>query len=262
MWFEEFNKKALANPVVHDAVDYGVEILPAENLISGEFYWRIIGVHHLTGAENNGNHHLYLEALDENGIRVGKSFVGWTWEGRQLGQRADPAVLDKPRNEPYGNIGIFNATLSAWMLGSDINARDRSDMVVGVHYKHADEEMGNTWGHHSFYVVFQQTVVGEPEPPIPDPPSEKLINHYVLLSTEIGWATFILISKWLAEEMITAGFVVSEALLARRITGIGEFDDATKKVLLDSDSEFTLLSGKCALADEIDWMLKSEREAK
>ena len=49
----------------------------------------------------------------------------------------------------------------------------KSDTVTGVHTGHADEETGNTWGHHSFYIVWQ-LMSGDvvPEPPIDpvDPP--------------------------------------------------------------------------------------------
>ena len=51
-------------------------------------------------------------------------------------------------------------------------ANQPSDTVIGLHTGHPDEPGGgNTWGHHSFYVVFQRRPVQYvPEPPQPEPP--------------------------------------------------------------------------------------------
>jgi hypothetical protein len=259
MWHNDFKTKALANPVIHDAHEYGITIDPFQGLELGDEYWRIIGVHHLTGVENAGNHHLYLEGLDFDGNRTGKAFVGFNWEGMQLGEQPPPAILDKPANEPHGNIGLFNAKINAWMIGFNDSEVPRSDTVKGVHPEWADEEEGNTWGHHSFYVVWQQTIVGDSEPvPIP---GERLIDHYVLLG-DTNWAHYIIISRWLAEERVTAGFRIEEAKLARQVTMIGDFDLGVVLELEEAGVEVTALSGICRLADEIDLMLKSTRAAK
>lgn len=243
MWHDDFKAKALANPVINDAHGYGVDILPS----ASKENWRIIGVHHLTGEENRGGHHLYLEALDGERVR---GFVGWTWEGRQVGEKADPIVLDKPLNEPAGNIGLgAPQTVQAWMLGREINDRDSSDVVTGIHTRHADEEAGNTFGHHSFYVVFQKTVATDPEPP-----AGKIFDHYVLLN--LDWARYLIVSQWVVESQLTAGFRIDEAMLAERVTMIGEFSADVKQTLEESGSEVTELSGECMLADEIALMLK------
>jgi len=145
---------------LNDAAAYDVRMVSANNVAAGETYWRIIGIHHLLPDENAGKHHVYLEALDENGQRIKNPFAwaGWTWEGRQPDQRADPVPLDKPDHEPAGNIAMyFNQTVTAWINGLSAGAHDKSDKAENLHTRHPDEGTGNTLGHHSFYVVFQRT---------------------------------------------------------------------------------------------------------
>lgn len=151
---------------VNDAVkNYGVKIEPAQVAV-GEKYWHVIGVHHLLPQENWSNHHVYLEALDQAGNRVRNpiGWAGWTWENRQPQEAARPVPIDKPDFEPGGNIAVGkNQIISVWMQGRGPDAGDKSDKVVKIRTSHADEPMPNgslhnTWGHHSFYVVFQETI--------------------------------------------------------------------------------------------------------
>lgn len=151
---------------INDAEEkYGVRITPAQNVAEGETYWKVIGVHHLFPRENFSNHHVYLEALDENGNRLKNPFAwaGWTWEGRRPSERADPVPLDKPDYEAAGNIAMhFQQTVSVWIKGLNRDANAKSDQVVNLHTRHPDEPLEdgsllNTRGHHSFYVVFQRT---------------------------------------------------------------------------------------------------------
>jgi hypothetical protein len=167
---QEYNETYLenvraGNEAINDAAkNYGVTIEPAE-VKPGEKYWKVIGVHHLLPLENWSNHHVYLEVLDENGNRARNpvGWVGWTWENRQPHEPARPVVIDKPDNEPGGNIAVDkNQLVSVWMQGRAPDANDKSDKVVGIRITHPDEPLPdgalhNTWGHHSFYVVFQQT---------------------------------------------------------------------------------------------------------
>ncbi len=148
---------------INDAAAYGVRIVPAQ-VAEGQEYWQVIGVHHLYPRENFGNHHVYLEALDENGQRIKNppGWVGWTWEGRQPSERADPVVLDKPDYEPAGNVSMhFQQTVSVWAKGRSADANEPSDQVQNLHTRHPDEPLEdgsllNSVGHHSFYVVFQR----------------------------------------------------------------------------------------------------------
>jgi hypothetical protein len=94
--------------------------------------------------------------------------IGWTWEGRQPHEAADPRSLDKPDNEPAGNVDIFRGQhIEVWIQGDGLS----SDHVLNMHSDHADEpgpggELWNSRGHHSFYVAFQRTRQGAgPEEP-------------------------------------------------------------------------------------------------
>jgi len=149
---------------INDAAQkYGVRIVEA-NVAEGDVYWKAIGIHHLFPRENFSKHHVYLEALDENGrrIKLPHAWAGWTWEGRQGHERADPVSLDKPEYETAGNIAMhFGQTVSVWIKGLGRDANEKSDRVENLHTRHPDEPLPdgsllNTLGHHSFYVVFQR----------------------------------------------------------------------------------------------------------
>ncbi len=153
------------NPPLNDAAGYGVKIEPADVAV-GEAYWQVIGVHHLRPLENWSNHHVYLEILGQDGNRLRNpiGWVGWTWENRQQNEPARPVGVDKPDNEPGGNIAVGkNQLVSVWANGRTPGGSDKSDMVTGIRTTHPDEPLPdgslyNTWGHHSFYVVFQEVV--------------------------------------------------------------------------------------------------------
>jgi hypothetical protein len=150
--------------VVNNAKPYGVTVESA-NAPDGAWYWKIIGIHHLLPNENDGKHNLFIDALDENGERVAKK-VAWTWMGRRADEAAPPIMLDKPDTSPSGNLAIWmNQTISAHI------DHEYSDTISNIHTRHADEPIGNTVGHHSFFVVWQWTQKSEaPKPPLPPPP--------------------------------------------------------------------------------------------
>lgn len=158
-------------PGLNDAIPYGVSITPATPPL-GQPYYRAIGVHHLTGSENNGKNNIFLDVLDEKGQRIGPPWplVDWKWEGMHNDEKAGLVVLDKPLNEPGGNIGLHAAQIATvWVAGRS------SDKVTGLQTAGIDdpnEEPGNHRYHNSFYVVFQRTVVAAP-PPIVTPPVEE-----------------------------------------------------------------------------------------
>jgi hypothetical protein len=172
--------KTGGDPIVPDP-KYQVRLVPAD-VAPGETYWKVVGIHHLLPEENMSNHNIYVEALDEQGNRLRPSaWLGWTWEGRRPQERADPVPLDKPDNEAAGNISLFsgqNATV--WIKGLNRDANEKSDRVENLHIRHADEPLPdgrklNTYGHHSFFVVFQRTrkeAAAPPQPPVqpPQPP--------------------------------------------------------------------------------------------
>jgi hypothetical protein len=161
------NIKNQGQPINDSVEKYGVKIVEAD-VSQGETYWRVIGVHHLLPRENFSNHHIYLEALDEDGNRIKNppAWVGWTWQGRRPDERAHPVILDKPDTESAGNIMLFfGQKASVWMNGTSRDGQDKSDRVENIHTTHPDEPLPdgtllNTLGHHSFYVVFQRTRKG------------------------------------------------------------------------------------------------------
>lgn len=159
------NAKADAAPINDAEANYGVKIVEAD-VATGETYWKVIGVHHLTPDENRSNHHAYLDVLDESGQRVTNpiAWVGWTWEGRRNDEAANPVPVDKPSAEPGSNIAVFKGQIvSVWVNGTAADASDKSDQVVNIDTEHPDEPLPdgtlwNTIGHHSFYAVFQRTI--------------------------------------------------------------------------------------------------------
>ncbi len=157
------NARDNGEPINDAGQKYGVRIVQTD-VAEGETYWKVIGVHHLFPRENFSKHHVYLEALDEEGRRIKTPHVwaGWTWEGRHPDERADPVSLDKPDYETAGNVAMhFAQTVSVWIKGLNRDANDKSDTVKGLHTRHPDEPLEdgsllNTLGHHSFYVVVQR----------------------------------------------------------------------------------------------------------
>lgn len=124
----------------------------------------IIGIHKLTPSENAGNHNLYMDVIDKNGKRLYEK-IEWGWLGQRPNERPQPVTLDKPDNEPAGNIVIWgNQTIWAKVLGKT------SDSVTNIHTQLADEGPGNTYGHFSYYVVWM--LVDDIIEPIPVPPPD------------------------------------------------------------------------------------------
>ncbi len=143
---------------------FGVSVQPIE-VAPGAPYWRVIGVHHLTPEENGSRHNAFVEVLDEQGNRVRDPNlkIGWTWEGRSEPDLTTP--LDKPDHEPVGDIPIQKGMrLTLWLVGDG----RPSERVANLHFEHPDErtaagEIWNSFGHHSFYVVFQRAVKEQSE---------------------------------------------------------------------------------------------------
>jgi hypothetical protein len=146
-------------PVYNDAAaKYRVDIRflrEIETLENARQYWRVIGVHHLTGAENMGNHHVYADVLDEEGRRL----AGARLMLMQKDSAPVFAVIDKPAHEAGTNFPLWKADkASVGVLWPQENPL-ASEQVIGLSTGHADEEVGNTLFHHSYYVVFQRTEI-------------------------------------------------------------------------------------------------------
>src|SRR5262245_39417865 len=94
----------------HDAEKYGVDILSVPDATKP--HWRVIGVHHLTGVENHGQHHVFCEVLDENGQRLNGTNIKILTNGNPRGTM----TIDKPGNEPGTNTQMhFNDTLTIFI---------------------------------------------------------------------------------------------------------------------------------------------------
>ncbi len=141
---------------VNDAQAYGVAIVPA-TVTPGEWYWQVVRVHHLTPAENGGNHHVYLDILDPalaqeanlQGARAFGACARVTWDGgEQL------VTVDKPLDEPGANFPMWKWQICAVEALGLPGQELPSDRVTGLQTGHPDEAPGNTLFHHSFNVTF------------------------------------------------------------------------------------------------------------
>lgn len=127
--------------------------------------YRVIGVHKLTPDENRSKHNLFIDIVDATGKRMAEE-IEWGWEGQRPNQIVQPVKLDKPDNEPSGNI-VIGGNQNIWAKVKDKN----SDKLFNVVTALPDEgpEHWNTWGHHSYYVAWMWDYNITPAPP-PIPP--------------------------------------------------------------------------------------------
>ena len=148
-----------ATPAGNQAAHMGVRIQEA-TAAPGADYWKAVNVRHLPPEENRGKHHIYVDAIDEGGQRVRNPElrIAYTWEGRRDDEAAPPKPLDKPDNEPAGNLDVYKGQIiTAWLQGDGLP----SDRVIGLHTDHEDQPAadggnGNTRFHHSFHLTFQR----------------------------------------------------------------------------------------------------------
>lgn len=126
-------------------------------------------IHHLTPAENQGRHHIFVDVIDALGriVRGDTTLrIGWTWEGRRTDEQAPPVALDKGLDEPVGNVPIYKGMkLTVWL---ERDGQRVSDLVGGLHGLVEDVGSGNTWHHNSFYIIFRERIVMS-KPAIIDP---------------------------------------------------------------------------------------------
>lgn len=152
MWTETFQK----SPVYNDRPD----IIQISGPVDPT--WSVLGVHKLTPAENRGKHHIYFDVLTVEGERDMEQELRTGWRDMQEDQRPPPFTIDKPAHEP-GNVPMY----AGQYVFMEIEGGQRAEwFTAGL----PDEAPGNTWGHHSFYVVFVQgTIPDPPDPPDLDP---------------------------------------------------------------------------------------------
>ncbi|MBI5876385.1 MAG: hypothetical protein HZB53_01940 [Chloroflexi bacterium] len=137
------------NPMsLRDISAYGASIQRASGLPPGTRYWKIVDAYHLSGRQNRGNRNLNVDVLAMDGTRRYGAKCRLVWAGRS----AD-LTIDKPGNEPGTSTPMYAGNFY------DIEALGMpSDKAVGFGTEHPDEEAGNTFGHHSFMVVFREAL--------------------------------------------------------------------------------------------------------
>jgi hypothetical protein len=174
-------KAKSGEPRYNNSANYGLKVTSVSEVgipVGAGQYWQIVGVHHLTGTENMGNHHVYVDVIDADGQRV---------NGAQLVlEQGDSAplfaIVDKPPNEAGTNFPMWSNTRATVSVAWPADNPLPSEKVGVLRSDHPDEAVGNTWGHHSFYVVFQlaNILLEEPtppetvEPPVEPPPAPPL----------------------------------------------------------------------------------------
>lgn len=135
------------DPNVNKAISYGASVKRA--LVNvGAWYWKATLVEHLTPEQNRGNHNVFADVLDEHGNRA----RGVAVRVENINGVSALMPLDKPANEPMGNVPLNKNDTLALSVVDD----EPSDRVEGLHSRHPDEAPGNTLYHHSFHVVFQR----------------------------------------------------------------------------------------------------------
>lgn len=181
----------------------------AAAVATNQKYYRFIGVHHLTPPENVGKHNIFITVLRWDQQRERPFYVGWTWEGRRPSEAAPPVNLDKPNNEPAGNISVGGGQIvRLWPLGRTPESNVIRDEVFNLHTLHPDEpgprgENWNSVGHHSFYCLFKEEIGPpnpnpdpEPEPPVPVPGDKIKTWNLSVSATGIRVKLNIEVDRW------------------------------------------------------------------
>jgi hypothetical protein len=178
------------NQPLNQASKYGVSVVRAQTTGA---CWRCIGVFHLPPEDNKGRHNAFVEVLDEQGKRTNDPTIAWSW---WIDAPTQIRKLDKPANEPAADIPIERSmTVTLRINGGGIP----SDSVGGIHTRHPDERTSdgrplNSYGHHSFYVIFQRQNAVDPEPQRPTEPAT-VEQRLTALEVEVKSLRAI-VSKW------------------------------------------------------------------
>lgn len=137
--------------------------------LPGRAVWRCVWAQRLAEADNQGNHNVYVDCLDELGKRIDKP--GWAvlygWSG-SVGVFFTP--FEKPAFEPGANFSLSSG-MDAWCTIEG----NQSDTVLGLR---------GEFGHTSYYIVFQRQTVGAVQPPQPQPPNTVIVSMDALLKAE------------------------------------------------------------------------------
>jgi len=140
--------------VINDANAYGVKIIPAA-VDKGDEYWKIVRIHHLTPEENQKRHHLFIDAIDEQGEGLSGSAFLIRWEGG-----SETVTTQAQPSGPGANFPMWK-----WQVCSVEAANAHSDIAVNLRTDHPDEGTLNTLFHHSFAITFMRTIAQGKETP-------------------------------------------------------------------------------------------------
>lgn len=171
--FKDLIKDFLAKPRQNLATAYEVEIAPPDKAPTGD-YWRVAGVYHLSGDENRGGHYAYCEVVDQAGARV----YGTTLKVTNVNSgKVTRDIIGKGPDEPGASPPIWSRD----NLTIEVDAHGLpSEKVVGLRSTWASDGDGNTWGHHSFFAVFERATAGGSQPDEPGEPSPGPVTEYVI----------------------------------------------------------------------------------
>jgi len=131
--------------------------------------YRVGLIYHLSGAENGGQHNVFVDVVDRNGILLAADAwglqIGLDWKDRQ-GPTPAPYKMDKRPPEPSGNFPIFAGAINdAWIVGPNPSEVVKGLRVAGYPELDTENTSGNYPGHNSYYLVFVATDAGHQEPP-------------------------------------------------------------------------------------------------
>ncbi len=140
---------------VNLASQYGVSVEPVVAQQDLERYWQVRRVRHLTPEENEGRHHIFVQAHFAENSPHADATVRITWDGG-----SQDFALTRNQRTPILSFAMFT-----WQT-CDVGMVDaQSERVTGLTANHPDElneqgeRAGNTLFHHSFLVEFEERVV-------------------------------------------------------------------------------------------------------
>lgn len=151
MWQDKYIQQVKSDPTLIGNVDSPA--LVNRDGLHG-FVYDVAMVHKLTGEENGMKHNIYVDVLN----RFGEPYRSIKVLFRNNNLPDQLVTLDKPLNEPGGNVPIFPDDLYQVRVFGD----KPSAIVGNLHVRLPDEPgEGNRLYHHSYYIVFIERVVGQ-----------------------------------------------------------------------------------------------------
>lgn len=145
-------------PVESDQVNlasrYGVSVESIGTQQDLERYWQVRRVRHLTPEENEGRHHIFVQAHFAENSQHSEATVRITWEGG-----SQDFTLEKNQRNSILSFAMFT-----WQTCNVSMVDAHSELVSGLTANHPDElsergeRTGNTLFHHSFLVEFEEKI--------------------------------------------------------------------------------------------------------